>query len=619
TENDVILADGCTCAGTPIPTGCNPAYTLSPGAITVTGLNGPHNSINLFDTDNGWMGVFSCFDDCDNPTIIDNLPAGNYYIHIKILDEFYQIDCQIAEPLVISEGCDEGAACNDGDICTENDVFDVDCNCIGTPVADEDGDGICAVEDCDDTDASIPAAPGTSCDDGNPDTVNDVILADGCTCEGIDASDPCALNGGDEDGDGICAVDDCDDTDASIPTTPGTACDDGYANTENDEIQADGCTCAGTPIQSVCNPSYEIAPGSVTVSGLTGAHNSINLFDTSNGFVGVFSCFDDCGNPAIIDNLPGGNYYIHIKIFNEFFQIDCEITEDIVVPEGNCAEGSPCDDGDVCTENDVYDVDCNCAGTPLEDGDGDGYCVNEDCDDTDASIIPLAPGTACDDGDADTVGDVILADGCTCAGTTPQQGCTASFTAVEDSIVVSGLTSANLAVTVFDQVWGTVFHCFGDCSTPTQSIAVSPGTYFVKVQLWDESFSPICVVEDFLTVGGISPLIAAQNDLLFFTANKAERSVLLNWTINTEFKTQYFEIERSEDGQNFVAIADRNAYGTMTSQPVNYQQLDQNPILGTNHYRIKQVFNDGTFRYTAVQQVEFGIDLNAFVLYPNPT
>ncbi len=57
----------------------------------------------------------------------------------------------------------------------------------------------------------------------------------------------CSNNGGDADDDGICADEDCDDTDASIGAKqdPGTGCDDGDANTINDVILADGCSCKG--------------------------------------------------------------------------------------------------------------------------------------------------------------------------------------------------------------------------------------------------------------------------------------------------------------------------------------------------------------------------------------
>jgi len=45
-------------------------------------------------------------------------------------------------------------------------------------------------------DGTIPTTPGTSCNDGNPNTTNDVIQPDGCTCQGtaIGSSDYCIPN-----------------------------------------------------------------------------------------------------------------------------------------------------------------------------------------------------------------------------------------------------------------------------------------------------------------------------------------------------------------------------------------------------------------------------------------
>ena len=81
-----------------------------------------------------------------------------------------------------------GSSCDDGDPTTINDVYDADCHCAGTPgpcygVGDADGDGVCADVDCDDNDASIHYQPGDSCDDGNPNTANDIIQ-NNCNCAG---------------------------------------------------------------------------------------------------------------------------------------------------------------------------------------------------------------------------------------------------------------------------------------------------------------------------------------------------------------------------------------------------------------------------------------------------
>jgi len=67
---------------------------------------------------------------------------------------------------------------------------------------------------------------------------------DGCTCLGI--TNDCIQEGGDSDADGICDNLDCSPFDACYPKPMGTACDDGYSQTVQDQIQADGCTCMGT-------------------------------------------------------------------------------------------------------------------------------------------------------------------------------------------------------------------------------------------------------------------------------------------------------------------------------------------------------------------------------------
>lgn len=130
---------------------------------------------------------------------------------------------------------------------------------------DIDNDGFTTDIDCNDNDASIGAkqTAGTTCDDGDATTENDQIQADGCSCVGTKIA--CIENGGDADGDGICADVDCNDNDASIGAkqTAGTTCDDGDATTENDQIQADGCSCMGTPLNNAgCQ-----APTNPTVNG----------------------------------------------------------------------------------------------------------------------------------------------------------------------------------------------------------------------------------------------------------------------------------------------------------------------------------------------------------------
>ncbi|MCC6401534.1 MAG: PKD domain-containing protein [Flavobacteriales bacterium] len=130
-----------------------------------------------------------------------------------------------------------GAPCNDQQACTLYDVWDVNCDCVGVPIADNDADGICNPFDpC----VNGPN-PGTPCNDGNPCTTNDVVQA-GCGCAGTPLPDT--------DGDGICnAQDNC----PNAPGQVGSPCDDGNPNTFNDVLAAN-CQCGGLPgNDNTCN------------------------------------------------------------------------------------------------------------------------------------------------------------------------------------------------------------------------------------------------------------------------------------------------------------------------------------------------------------------------------
>jgi len=163
-----------------------------------------------------------------------------------------QDDCQ---PNNADYPANPGTRCNDADPSTENDRITSDgCGCAGTPITcydaggDADGDGYCFIDDCDDNDPNIPGRPGARCNDGDASTTNDRITADGCDCIGEVIS--CYYDGGDQDGDGVCAVDDCDDENPLVPTRPGTACNDQDPDTINDVIKSDGCTCMGEQKES---------------------------------------------------------------------------------------------------------------------------------------------------------------------------------------------------------------------------------------------------------------------------------------------------------------------------------------------------------------------------------
>ncbi len=497
-------------------------------SITIDGLQVGLSEVQLFDED--YNSVHYCYLDCGSSVTVSDLSIGEHHLKVKVWSEEGELECDIDQDIMIT-----GSGC-----------------------PDEDGDGVCADDDCDDNDPDFPMTAGTACDDGDASTGNDEIQLDGCTCAGTTISTPidCAailisstttsitieglpeeqseiqlfdedynsvyycyldcmssttvsdLSDGehhlkikvwntegdlecdidedieitgsgclDADGDGVCAEDDCDDNDPDFPMTAGTACDDGDATTENDEIQSDGCTCAGTTISTPIDCVAILISNtttSITIEGLPEEHSEIQLFDED--YNSIYYCYLDCMSSTTVSDLSDGEYHLKVKVWNTEGDLECDIDEDIEI-----------------------------AGSGCPDADGDGVCAADDCDDNDANF-PMAEGTACDDGNAGTENDEIQSDGCTCAGTPIQISNPCGddvfiFTDV-DVIVVGGLDLApSSMVEVFNDGLDLIFNCQGNCDEPFTVIPVAEfGLYTVVVSLFDENGVEICRDEELVII-----------------------------------------------------------------------------------------------------------------------
>jgi uncharacterized protein YjdB len=104
--------------------------------------------------------------------------------------------------------------------------------------------------------------------------------------------------------------------------------------------------------------------------------------------------------------------------------------------------------------------------------------------------------------------------------------------------------------------------------------------------------------------------------LVDFTAEKKDATVLLTWVTATEINNKYFDIERSTDGVNWVAIGQVKGNGTTTTQQ-EYTFTDNAPVNGYNYYRLKQVDFSGQYSYSAVKKIQFTGEW-IVKLYPNP-
>ena len=216
---DLIIKGSCNCAGT------NP------------------------DTDGD--GTWDCQDGC--PTDPNKTEPGECGCHKKLQNWYYDADDDgigAGDPVAACDKPGDKYGLVGGDVCPNKpggyttSYRDADNDGYGNPNGGcQSCNTVCGngyvtnANDCNDNNAAINPGASETCD-GQDNNCNNII-DEGC------GGDPCANKGGDSDGDMVCDSDDCAPNDPNYPKPVGTACDDGNPATEDDKIQADGCTCEG--------------------------------------------------------------------------------------------------------------------------------------------------------------------------------------------------------------------------------------------------------------------------------------------------------------------------------------------------------------------------------------
>jgi Secretion system C-terminal sorting domain len=118
------------------------------------------------------------------------------------------------------------------------------------------------------------------------------------------------------------------------------------------------------------------------------------------------------------------------------------------------------------------------------------------------------------------------------------------------------------------------------------------------------------------TVGGI---ILPVN-WLGFNASKNGRDGVLDWQVANDDFSKHYELQRSTNGVDFIAIATIDkATNSGSMGRYNYKDLNiDNLGAEVVYYRLKQVDNDSKFSYSEVRSLKININGRGIQMYPNP-
>jgi hypothetical protein len=183
---------------------------------------------------------------------------------------------------------------------------------------------------------------------------------------------------------------------------------------------------------------------------------------------------------------------------------------------------------------------------------------------------------------------------------------------------------------------GTYYFVTFDLGASTGSVNASIANN-AAITIAGGTFTPTIDNAALSSTGVVLPV-----ELTSFTATTERMNAILKWATATEMNNYGFEIERRKIGDIELGMGDKNFASTndestiTTSQwshigfvsgsgtsasPKDYSFTDKNLLPHRYVYRIKQVDQDGTFKYSESVEIELGIVPKVLTLsqnYPNP-
>lgn len=147
---------------------------------------------------------------------------------------------------------------------------------------------------------------------------------------------------------------------------------------------------------------------------------------------------------------------------------------------------------------------------------------------------------------------------------------------------------------------------------------IAAGSTFV---VFNYSFIDDALVKSFepgsFTISWDTPLPVS---LLYFNAYVERDQVILDWATASESNNKGFEIEKSKNGNSWNPVGFVNSLSESgnSDHKLSYVFVDNNLYPGLNFFRLKQLDQDGRYKYSPVRTVVFNTQSD-ISLTPNPT
>jgi hypothetical protein len=106
-------------------------------------------------------------------------------------------------------------------------------------------------------------------------------------------------------------------------------------------------------------------------------------------------------------------------------------------------------------------------------------------------------------------------------------------------------------------------------------------------------------------------------DLMNFTTENMDESVVLRWSTASERDNDFFEVLRSSDGEHFESIGKIQGAGNATTTN-HYSFVDNSPEDGINYYKLRIVDFDGVEEFSSIESVNRVSAESSIVCVPNP-